>query len=626
MTEQTQHITDPEGLHAPANSGVLITIVRIFNFRCLREVEAILGSTTVLIGENNAGKTSFLEALYAAIGSGPRQFSEDDLWTDSKETKPPKERSIIVDVLLRPVDHSCQCIDVFPAGSPWLELWGSGILQDDNEKDFVAIRTQFAWSAIKSEYVAERRFLKEWVATLSDAPKARFAEKLSPLTAAQTAPISLFLLDAKRDGAEDIRTRGSVWQKLVSEPGLADKDIEDIEARLTDINDIFVKQSNVLTHVEKHLASVGDVVNCDKDGVSITPVARRLRDLHKGMDVVLSTTGASPFPLARQGMGTRSLASVLLFRAYTSWKMSQRKAEAIHPFLAIEEPETHLHPHAQRALFGQIQSIPGQRLISTHSPYICAQADIQTFLHFGKSGSETRVHAFDSNPAVLSPEDLRRINRAVMATRGDLLFSRCIVLFEGETEEQALPAFALVHWGRHCYELGISFVGVGGKDGYTPFLRLASRFDIPWCILSDGKTSDIEAVNNCLRKSGLDECPKNTRVFPLPLGLDFEEFLAQPDYLDVLRDMIADFAAEDKAIDARTRDAYRASLQKKKATEIAEELRKKKTAYGARVAQALATLPAEKNRVPQKIQELLQCVFPMPATAITPALKVTNVG
>jgi putative ATP-dependent endonuclease of OLD family len=387
------------------NSGLQITAVRIFNFRCLRAAEVFLGPMTLLIGENNAGKTSFLESLHAAIGSGVRQFSEDDIWTALEESHPPKDRSIIVDLLIRPVDDKGKLADIFAGGSPWLELWGNGIIQDDDEKDIVAIRAKYSWSAVKGEYVAERRFLKNWSAGLAEAEKTPYLEKVLPLTATQLNPISMFLLDAKRDGAEDIRTRGSVWQKLVSEPGLKDEDIKKIERNLSDINEIFVTQSTVLTHVQTHLRGVSDVVNCEKNGVTITPVARRLRDLHKGMDVLLSTAGASSFPLSRQGMGTRSLASVLLFRAYMSWKMSQRKLDVLHPFLAIEEPETHLYPHAQRALYGQIESIPGQRIVSTHSPYICAQADIRTFVHFAKAGNETRVSRFDGNSAELDEED-----------------------------------------------------------------------------------------------------------------------------------------------------------------------------------------------------------------------------
>jgi hypothetical protein len=36
------------------------------------------------------------------------------------------------------------------------------------------------------------------------------------------------------------------------------------------------------------------------------------------------------------------------------------------PVLAIEEPEAHLHPNAQKQLYSQINSIAGQKIISTH--------------------------------------------------------------------------------------------------------------------------------------------------------------------------------------------------------------------------------------------------------------------
>ena len=43
------------------------------------------------------------------------------------------------------------------------------------------------------------------------------------------------------------------------------------------------------------------------------------------------------------------------------------------PVVAVEEPESHLHPNAQRTLYQQMRKDPlGQLIISTHSPYLPA--------------------------------------------------------------------------------------------------------------------------------------------------------------------------------------------------------------------------------------------------------------
>ncbi len=151
---------------APASkspqSGIFIKEIRIRHFRCLRSVDVELDPLTVLIGQNNSGKTSFLNALFAAIGAGQRIISSDDIFLHQAEVAAPKQRAIAIDILIRPTDGSGKIADVFPQGSPWLELWGNGIVQDDADHDLVAIRTSYKWNDIKGEYVLERRFLKDW--------------------------------------------------------------------------------------------------------------------------------------------------------------------------------------------------------------------------------------------------------------------------------------------------------------------------------------------------------------------------------------------------------------------------------------------------------------------------------
>jgi putative ATP-dependent endonuclease of OLD family len=62
------------------SSGIKISEVRIHNFRSLQNICVDLEWLTILIGENNSGKTSFLDALYAAIGAGRRTVSVEDIF------------------------------------------------------------------------------------------------------------------------------------------------------------------------------------------------------------------------------------------------------------------------------------------------------------------------------------------------------------------------------------------------------------------------------------------------------------------------------------------------------------------------------------------------------------------
>ena len=57
---------------------IALAQVRVEDFRGLRDLCVTLDPLTVLIGENNAGKTSFLQAL--GIIFGPSRASHDDFY------------------------------------------------------------------------------------------------------------------------------------------------------------------------------------------------------------------------------------------------------------------------------------------------------------------------------------------------------------------------------------------------------------------------------------------------------------------------------------------------------------------------------------------------------------------
>src|SRR5262245_11730403 len=202
-------------------SGIFIAEARIRNYRCLRFVDVQLDPLTILIGQNNSGKTSILEALFAAIGFGQRGILNDDIYLAKSEITAQKDRPVTIDLLIRPTDDQGRTTDVFPSGSPWLELWGLGVVQDDNGHDLVAIRTQCKWNAVREEYITERRFLKDWQTDSTRWEESTPVERIPAVSAPQIEPFALYLLDAKRDIAEDIRARSSFWHKMVAEHGLS---------------------------------------------------------------------------------------------------------------------------------------------------------------------------------------------------------------------------------------------------------------------------------------------------------------------------------------------------------------------------------------------------------------------
>lgn len=510
-------------------SGIAITDVRVSNFRSLANVEVEFGDLTVLIGANNAGKTSFLDALFSAVGAGRKSLSQDDVRLAHGETMPPRDRQVIVDVRIRPIGGDGMVIEKFPEGSFWTSLWGLGIALDDTDfMESMSFRTTLAWNVAKSDYVVERKFLKEWRA-FDDWLATPVQDK--PITAAQLEPVALHYIDAKRDLEDDLRRQGSFWRRMTEDLGLSSAEVAELEGALSGINQQIVDKSEILKHLKTNLSDLQSVVSADSAGIEIAPVARKLRDLSKGVDVSFSTAGAQSFPLSRHGMGTRSLASLLVFRAFASWRHAQatKGGDKVHSILALEEPESHLHPQAQRSLFAHIKTIPGQRVVSTHSPYFAGQAQLEDLRLFIKKGGDTTATRLDLSE-LEKPDDKRKLQDTVIDSRGDILFARAVVLFEGQTEEQSLPVWAQKYWDSTIHELGFSFVRVNGTD-YFPYIWLAKSLEIPWYILADGEPHPVSKLEEALRKAGQPLVAASSNVVVLPDGNNFERQLLAEGYL-----------------------------------------------------------------------------------------------
>lgn len=598
-------------------SGIQIIEVRVRNFRSLKSVDVKLDRLTVLIGANNSGKTSLLEALSAAMGASRTNLTEDDIFLAPSESKHPLERSIIIDILIRPVNEKGQIIETFPEGNYWLNLWGNGISQDENDDDFMAFRTKLTWSIDKADYTVERKFLKEWLPDSSKIEASEIKSEAGTVSNIKIEPMALHFMDAQRDIVDDLRRSGSFWRRMTHDLGLTDEDITKIEIALNKINQDMIDKSDILKHLGEDLKGLNDLITTDDEGVEVTAIARRLRDLTKGIDLNFTTKGSQTFPLKNHGMGTRSIAAVLVFRSFMDWRTKKAKEDSIHPMLALEEPEAHLHPQIQRCLFSMLDDIPGQIIISTHSPYLSSQVPIRNLRQFIKDGPHTLVSQIDMES--LDPRDIDAINRKVMNTRGEMLFARALVFFEGETEETALPIFAGTFWGKNAHLLGISFIGVGGSNSYLPFLRMAESLNIPWYIFSDGEQRPVSELKKCVSKIGIPDISSAENIIILPEGQNWESYLVHQGYEDVITGTLAKYHDEERYIYKKIEELHGQKRRKNQTRDYKSEggfqraliddlSSSNKTGYARPVAEAIISSEDESKRFPGKIRELFETI------------------
>jgi len=392
-----------------------------------------------------------------------------------------------------------------------------------------------------------------------------------------------------------------------------------LEKRLSKINEDIVDGSKVLTHLKSNLGELYKILFGEKESVELSPVSRKLRDLTKGIDVNFATKDAQAFPLSRHGMGTRSMASIFVFRAFMEWQTENAEDEAVHPMLALEEPEAHLHPQAQRVLFGQIRDIPGQVIISTHSPYVTTQAKIDNLRCFQKNGADTIVSGIDTSE--FKPEDHQKIKWKVLNTRGDMLFAKALILFEGETEEQAMPIYAQEYWGRSPHELGLNFVAVGGKGAaYLPFLRLSQGLGINWYIFSDGEENTKRELYKELAKviPDMQKAPEN--VIILPGSQNYESYLIGAGYGVAAESVLNshfdndDYLAwyvnknNDKKGKGGKPRHYKADPDGGRKRALQDILKTNKTLLSEALAHEIVSLKDKEKRVPPEIKSLFDKV------------------
>jgi putative ATP-dependent endonuclease of OLD family len=475
--------------------------ITIKNFRQFGDGDAALdiafnSGVTALVGRNDSGKTSVIDAIRYALLTRDQDFirvQPEDFHLDQTGTQAP-------DIFIR-----CKL---------------NGL--NDHEKGAFA-----EYLSYEGDNVC--LFINWTAKRLTDSPGARRWIDVSvrsgidgagpPLEASVRQLLASAYLRPLRDAESEMSSgRGSrLSQILANVPEIQQGEpfdenaLPDTEAvsrlsllGLSDYLRYSVKmhkgvssaEDSINTRYLSSLSLTGDrlqgKINFSEGGNEPTRLRQILERLELGL--LEAATGSAR---GRYGLGSNNL----LYMACELLLLG-REVEGL-PLLLIEEPEAHLHPQRQlrlmefltQAAIGKVKDAkhPVQVILSTHSPNLASKIPLQNIVLL----DDGRAFPLSPEHTGLEAGDYRFLERFLDVTKANLFFAHGVIVVEGDAEAILLPVLAKL-LGTDLTEHGVSIVNVGGK-GLRRFSSIFQRSDesAPKLTIPVACVADMDVMPDC---------------------------------------------------------------------------------------------------------------------------------
>lgn len=456
-----------------------ISKVRFQNFRNFKNFEVDLSNKIVLLGENSAGKTNFIDALRLVLDRSFRpQLGENDF---HNSTTISKFRGTIIQVDVFFEDFTSEHDEDFLA-----VLQGDCFCQDDPPI-----------AQISFQYRPQTQYLDD----LDSATSPEFYESIwysgGNIEKTKSAikfreRVSIRVVKALRDIEGDLNS----WQRsplrrltqtmnLSSQPGF-----QDVAHRVQAATDTLRQIEPVRELQDKVQARLTRMI----EGVhTFDPKIGMLPTNPDELQKYLTFLVENELSLDRTSLGLANILylTLLMVEIELLRESKGENADYQYTILAIEEPEAHLHPHLQRLVFRDFLQSEMSVILSTHSPNIVSIAEPDCFVVLSKRDGETKGNTTSALASL--PVNIKRdLSRYLDVNRGEVIFAKGVILVEGDAEQFLVPEFArkmqdagLIH--NTLDGAGVSIVNVSGTD-FIPYVRFLGPegLDLPLAIMTDG--------------------------------------------------------------------------------------------------------------------------------------------
>ena len=440
---------------------MFLSKLKIKNFRKYKELEvSFKQGLNVLIGENDGGKTTIIDAIRILLGTQSQEYYR----IDEKDFND-KNLELEIECIFKFQDKSERKVAKF---LEWITF-------DDEDKPVLIVRLR--------AYIKDFMIKKEITAGESGTDSRFYL--VDELRATYLKP----LRDADK---ELISGRYSRLSQILKNHKLflgKEKEHEFIgimkEFNLQ-INKYFSENGDgkeVISTIDKHLSNfLGKEKNDDyKTNINITE--NNLFSILNSLNLKLSEN--------KIGLGT-------LNQLYMALELLLFETEGnILNLCLIEELEAHLHPQAQLRTIKHFQNKNNENnqiILTTHSITLASSVKLENLILC----KNNKAYPMRAEYTKLEECDYKFLEMFLDATKANLFFAKGVILVEGTAENILVPTIAEII-GKPLHEYGVSIVNVGNIAFFKYskiFLREKEeeKLDIPVAIITD---LDIKDNHNC---------------------------------------------------------------------------------------------------------------------------------
>lgn len=422
-----------------------LTNVQIKKFRSIKNVSINISEINALVGENNSGKTAVLRALNCFFN-----FDEEHIYFEKHRHRyAPKSNTEII-LTFENIPNKDIYIDKIINNKLILML----------KYEYKNNKYNFKYKTSSSKYI-----------NTDD----EFIRKLKK-------DIDYVYIPANRSHEDLIWNRNSIFRKLLID--YSQKYTEKRDNISKQVKNVSIKlHDSILSKVENELTSLMLLDECNSYKLSFEEDIDYSIFLSKVL-LKINDKG-SELPITEYGSGIKSLTVIALYRELA-------KMQNTNIILGIEEPETNLHPQAQKKLIYFLeekrQDYEVQAIFTTHSTVIVDGLKHEDIILIRRVPDTKRN--FKSTASQIDKDFFQKYNIKEFKhyqffdyRNSDFFFSKFVILTESKNDAQVIKYLIKPELKEKIYD--ISILNIEGVNNLRFPYFLLQELEIPFATVLD---------------------------------------------------------------------------------------------------------------------------------------------